>query len=279
MSVLGRLGAATAMAAEHCTDALMARAVSGLVCSRGAAVVGHPCVAVRQPVRHRAWRGCEPLCHRCPRCTCLIWLCCNCSLICVWTPWPAHRTSTLPLLLWPKRCCDACADHRSLGRLWIFTLFPSSCGLRADCNVHCLGRHLITTAGDMTADGRLRLWQPEDTAHVPLAELQLAPCLKGDQVRVVISSANAPAGFTAELAQVSVGSQAAASGTPTDFSLAYRSRCSYADLCTGRSLKVARWCLQIMLHYACHAVFWNLLKQCCRDEGFAGCRSRRMSTS
>ncbi len=37
---------------------------------------------------------------------------------------------------------------------------------------------------------------------MPLAELQLAPCLKGDQVRVVVDSANAPAGFAAELAQV-----------------------------------------------------------------------------
>jgi hypothetical protein len=61
---------------------------------------------------------------------------------------------------------------------------------------HCLN------AGDMTAEGRLRLWQTQDTVQVPLAELQLAPCLKGDQVRVVVDSANAPAGFAAELAQV-----------------------------------------------------------------------------
>ena len=54
----------------------------------------------------------------------------------------------------------------------------------------------------MTPEGRLRLWQTQDTARVPLAQLQLAPCLKGDQVRVVVDSANAPAGFAAELAQV-----------------------------------------------------------------------------
>jgi hypothetical protein len=76
---------------------------------------------------------------------------------------------------------------------------------------------VYTNAGDMTADGRLRLWQPEDTARVPLAELQLAPCLKGDQVRVVIGSGNAPAGFTAELAQVIFRAQAVTMSHPMNF--------------------------------------------------------------
>lgn len=46
------------------------------------------------------------------------------------------------------------------------------------------------------------MWQPEQTAAVALGQLSLAPCLKGDQVRLVAETANTPAGFTAQLAQV-----------------------------------------------------------------------------
>ena len=113
-----------------------------------------------------------------------------------------------------------------------------------------------------------------------LAELQLAPCLKGDQVRVVVDSANAPAGFAAELAQVTQPCTAGGHWHVWLLLVAQRAGTSLVDWCQQE----ARQPYPALLHRLAGAVTLTVahrpcLPKQCRSLYCCGhCRFRRMST-
>jgi len=66
------------------------------------------------------------------------------------------------------------------------------------------GNCFVASTGDTTAEGKLRVRAPEQAARVALKELQAAPAMKGDNVRVMVDmpGIEIAAGYTSTFAQV-----------------------------------------------------------------------------